>query len=120
MYISGAGTPEAVQVTGGTCRGDNQPGSLEFTAVNHHPAGYVVGSASTGLAKEALIATHNHTQNHFSSGQETVNTGLEEINIYARVSIRISNLTIDFSGAVFNCYADDTCIFCGVIRKTPL
>src|ERR1039457_6562168 len=28
VYISGAGTPEAARVTGGTCKGDNKPGTI--------------------------------------------------------------------------------------------
>jgi hypothetical protein len=46
VYIAGAGTPEAVRVTGGTCKGDGRPGTLEFTTANAHPSGYVVSSAS--------------------------------------------------------------------------
>ncbi len=56
VYISGAGTPEPVLVTGGTCAGDGQAGSLQFTTANAHTAGYSIGSASGGL-QEALVAT---------------------------------------------------------------
>ena len=42
VYISGTGSPEAVRVTGGTCKGDSRPGTLEFTTANSHPSGYVV------------------------------------------------------------------------------
>jgi hypothetical protein len=55
VYISGMGTPEAVLVTGGTCAGNSQPGTLQFTTANAHPAGYTVSSASGGL-QEAIIA----------------------------------------------------------------
>ena len=34
VYIAGTGTPEAVRVTGGTCKGDSHPGTLDFTTVN--------------------------------------------------------------------------------------
>jgi len=36
-----------------------------------------------------------------------------ELNAYARITIRASNQTIDFSGSIINCYMDDTCIFVG-------
>jgi len=39
VYISGTGNPEAVRVTGGTCRGDYRPGTLEFTTASSHPSG---------------------------------------------------------------------------------
>jgi hypothetical protein len=55
VYISGTGTAEAALVTGGSCAGNGQTGSLQFTTINSHPAGYSVGSASGGL-QEALIA----------------------------------------------------------------
>src|SRR5207245_295 len=44
VYITGAGTPEAAKVTGGTCKGDNQAGMLQFTTQNPHSAGYTIGS----------------------------------------------------------------------------
>ena len=54
VYVAGSGTPEAVLVTGGTCNGDGQSGTLQFVTENAHPAGYTVSSASSGL-QEALI-----------------------------------------------------------------
>ncbi len=55
VYIAGAGTSEAVKVTGGTCNGDGQAGTLQFSTANPHGAGYTISSASSGL-QEALIA----------------------------------------------------------------
>lgn len=114
VYISGTGTAEAVRVTGGTCKGDNQSGTLQFTTQSPHPAGYTVGSASTGL-QEASIAARYVYQNPPSRGASggMVIVPPVEFNIYARVSIRATNQTVDFSGSTFNCYADDTCIFVG-------
>ena len=114
VYLSGKGSPEAVKVTGGTCRGDNQPGTLEFTTQNPHPAGYTVGSASTGLQEASITARYPY-QNPPSRGGSggTVIVPPAEFNLYARVSIRAINQTVDFSGSTFNCYTDDTCIFVG-------
>jgi hypothetical protein len=33
--------------------------------------------------------------------------------MYARVSIRASNITVDFSGSIIECWMNDTCIFAG-------
>ena len=101
-------------MTGGTCKADNQPGTLQFTTQNPHSAGYAVGSASTGL-QEASIAARYFYQNppsHSPSGGAVIVPPVE-FNIHARVSIRATNQTVDFSGSTFNCYADDTCIFVG-------
>ena len=61
VYISGAGTPEPVRVTGGTCKGDGHPGTLEFTTVHAHPSGYVVGSASSGIQEASIAARFTPT-----------------------------------------------------------
>ena len=37
----------------------------------------------------------------------------KELKAFARVSIRASNLTVDFSGSILECWMDDTCIFVG-------
>jgi hypothetical protein len=113
VYIAGTGTPEAVKVTGGTCNGDGQPGTLQFTTVNAHAAGYTLSSASNGL-QEALIASRFSPTNPAGSSQAgKVIAPPGEFRAYARVSIRSSNITVDFSGSIVECYMSDTCIFAG-------
>jgi hypothetical protein len=68
VYVSGTGTAEAVKVTGGTCNGDGQPGTLQFTTANAHSAGYAVGSASGGL-QETLITARFVPTNPSGSSQ---------------------------------------------------
>jgi len=113
VYIAGTGTPEAVLVTGGTCAGNGSPGTLQFTTANTHPAGYTVASASGGL-QEALIAARfvpTNPPGSSQSGKVIVPPG--ELTAYARVSIRASNITVDFSGSIVDCAMLDTCIFAG-------
>ncbi len=113
VYISGTGAAEAVLVTGGTCAGNGQGGTLQFTTANPHPAGYTLGSASGGL-QEALIAarfTPSNPAGSSQSGKVIVPPG--ELKAYARVSIRASNITVDFSGSIVECWMNDTCIFLG-------
>jgi hypothetical protein len=107
VYISGTGTPEAVQVTGGTCQGDGKPGTLQFVAASAHPAGYSVSSASSGLEESLIAAAHSPTQ----SGSIVVPPG--EYAAYAQITIRVSNVTIDFSGSTIDCYMSASCIFLG-------
>lgn len=118
IYIFGTGTAEAVLVTGGTCAGNGQPGTLQFTSGNGHPAGYSVGSASGGL-QEALIAarfTPSNPTGTSQSGKVIVPPG--ELKAYARVSIRASNITVDFSGSIVECWMADTCIFVGDVSNS--
>jgi hypothetical protein len=113
IYISGTGTAEAVLVTGGTCAGNGQAGTLQFTTVNAHAAGYTVGSASGGL-QESLIAariTPTNPTGTPQAGKVIVPPG--EFKAFARVSIRASNMTVDFSGSIVECWMNDSCIFVG-------
>ena len=113
VYVAGTGTAEAVLVMGGTCAGDGAPGTLQFTTVNAHAAGYTVGSASGGL-QEAVIAarfTPTNPTGVSQSGKVIVPPG--EYRLFARVSIRASNITVDFSGSIVECWMNDTCIFLG-------
>ena len=114
VYITGAGTPEAAKVTGGTCKGDNQAGMLQFTTQNPHSAGYTIGSASTGLQEASIAARYFYRgpPSRAVSGGYVIVPPVE-FDIHARVSIRATNQTVDFSGSTFNCYVDDTCIFVG-------
>src|SRR6266568_3422481 len=113
VYVSGTGTAEAVLVTGGTCTGNGLPGTLQFTTANSHVAGYTVGTASGGL-QEALIAarfTPSNPTGSSQSGKVIVPPG--ELKAFARVSVRASNVTVDFSGSIVECWMNDTCIFAG-------
>lgn len=113
VRISGTGTPEVVRVTGGTCSGDGE-GSLQFTTQHAHPPGYMIGSASNGL-QEATIAAKAQVTNPAGvpqNGKVVVPPGTE-LKIYAPVSIRSSNQTVDFTGSIFECYVADSCIIVG-------
>jgi hypothetical protein len=120
VYISGTGTAEAVKVTGGTCNGDGLPGTLQFTTANGHAAGYLVGSASGGL-QEALVAARfvpTNPTGTSQAGRVIVPPG--EFRAYAKVSVRASNVTVDFSGSIVECYMTDVCIFVGDASSSTL
>jgi hypothetical protein len=114
VYISGTGTPEAVRVTGGTCKGDGRPGTLEFTTTNPHPSGYAMSSASGGIQEATIEARFipSNLKASPQSGKVVIPPG--EYDIFAPISIRASNQTIDFAGSLLNCYTpNDPCIFVG-------
>jgi len=114
VYISGTGTPEALRVTGGSCKGDGHPGTLEFTTLNSHPAGYVVSSASSGVQEASIAAriTPTNPTGVPQSGRVVIPPG--EYDVFAPISIRASGQTVDFAGSILNCYTpNDACVFVG-------
>ena len=114
VYISATGTPEGVKVTGGTCKGDGHAGTLEFTTLNSHPAGYVVSSASGGIQEASIAARFSPTYPTGSSQSGRVVIPPGEYEIFAPISIRASGQTIDFGGSILNCYTpNDACLFLG-------
>lgn len=113
VYVAGVGTPEAVLVTGGTCAGDGVAGTLQFTTVNSHGAGYTVSAASAGIQEASIAARFvpSNPAGTAQSGRVIVPPG--EHNAYAPISIRSDNQTVDFSGSIVNCYVNDSCIVVG-------
>lgn len=113
VYISG-NAPEAVRVTGGTCKGDGRPGTLEFTTANSHPPGFAIGSASSGVQEASIAArfTPTNPTGTSQSGRVVIPPG--EYDVFAPVSIQASGQTVDFAGAILNCYTrNDACLFVG-------
>jgi hypothetical protein len=104
---------EPAKVTGGTCAGDGRPGTLQFMSHGAHAGGETLSSASSGL-QEALIAARYVPTNPTGAPQSgTVVVPPRELKAFARVSVRSSNLTVDFSGSILECWMNDTCIFVG-------
>jgi hypothetical protein len=86
---------------------------LQFTTLNAHPAGYTIASASGGLQEALIVARFNPTNptGPPQSGKVIVPPG--ELQAYARVSVRASDVTVDFSGSIVSCNMNDTCIYAG-------
>src|SRR6478752_6159414 len=104
---------EPAKVTGGTCAGDGRPGTLQFAGKRAHVAGDTLSSASGGL-QEAIIAARYAPTNPPGTPQSgMVVVPPKELKAFARISIRSSNLTVDFSGSIVECWMDDACIFVG-------
>ena len=104
---------EPAKVTGGSCAGDGRPGTLQFVSHGAYGPGETISSASGGV-QEALIAARFVPSNPTGtpqSGKVVVPPG--EYKPFARISIRASNITVDFSGSIVECWMNDTCIFVG-------
>jgi hypothetical protein len=110
LYISGAGTPEAVLITGGDCVGGMSKGTVTFSAAYPHPATYQIGSATAGVqeAFNDAITPKSDSQN---SRSVLITPG--DYLFHARLSIRASSVNVSVSGATITCAMQDTCIFLG-------
>jgi hypothetical protein len=118
LLIDGPGSKRAadaepVKVTGGTCAGDGQPGTLEFATAKAHAAGCTISSTSSGLQEAVIAARFAPTNPPGTSQSGNVSVPPGEYKAFARVSIRASNITVDFSGSIIECWMDDVCIFAG-------
>jgi hypothetical protein len=115
VYIAGAGIPEAVWVTGGTCAGDGNPGTLKFTTTHAHPAGYTIGSATAGIQEASIAARVDNVgakNNHYYQGGY-VRVGPGQFQFYAPLTILANDQTVDFSGSSVVCNFDADCINVG-------
>ena len=113
IYVGTTGTAEAARVKDGTCRGDGKPGTLKLTTAYPHTAGYSIGTASGGI-QEAIVDARivpSKPTGFAQSGKVVVSPG--EVKAHARISIRSSNITVDFTSSILECYMEDTCIFIG-------
>lgn len=115
VYIAGTGRPEAVKVSGGSCKGDDQPGTLQFTTALAHGAGYTLSSASSGLQEASIAAGWRNSVAPYSTSGGKVIAPPGEFRIYAPVSFLTSAQTVDFSGSMFECWvAEDACLKVGL------
>ena len=115
VYISGTGTSEAVKVTGGTCAGNGNSGTLQFTTVNAHPAGYTLSSATAGIQESSIAAKvdilSGNNYHYYRDGYVRVPPGIHQL--YAPLDFVANEQTIDFSGAIVKCNFDADCIVVG-------
>ncbi|PYX28951.1 MAG: hypothetical protein DMG80_15540 [Acidobacteria bacterium] len=113
VYVSGTGTAEAVKVTGGTCVGDGNSGTLQFTTVNGHATGYTITSASAGIA-EASIASRYRPKGtgSLTGGWIVAPTG--DISIFGQLTLKSIGQTVQFNGGTQACFSATTpCVFVG-------
>jgi hypothetical protein len=108
LYISGTGSPEAVLITGGSCKSGAASGTVQLNAANAHPPGYTLGSATNGLQESLVEAIGSNLQ---SPRNVVIDPG--NYILHARLSIRMSNVTITASGASLTCAVQDTCVMVG-------
>jgi len=56
LEIANVGTPEAVQITGGTCTSGASSGTISFTPANNHAAGWTIGTQDGGVDEAIQLA----------------------------------------------------------------
>ncbi len=115
VYIKGAETAEAALVTGGSCTGDGNSGTLEFSTGRPHPAGSTIGSATGGIQEASIAARVNNVagkdHHYFQGGYVRVGPG--QFQLYAPLTILTNHQTVDFSGSTVVCNFDADCINVG-------
>lgn len=109
VYVATQGTPEAVAITGGTCTTGAASGTIIFTAVNTHSAGYTVQSASGGLQEAINDAGTPNSKVVVSP----IGANANELNVYATVYADKNKLLISGYGGMLGCYTRDRCLFLG-------
>lgn len=117
IHIGNVGTPEDVKVTGGTCNGDGNPGTLQFTSINTHGTGYTLSSSTTGIQEASVSASATYLSGGGGTfpykqmgGVVVVPVGIW--NLTAPLTFLANYQTIVFNGAV-RCSFDDDCIRVG-------
>jgi hypothetical protein len=115
IYIAGTGSSEAVPVTGGTCAGDGNPGTLIFSTVNPHHAGYTISSASSGIQEASVAARIPHMggNNQVYRQGGYVRVGPGQFELHAPLTLMTNHQTIDFTGSSVVCDFDADCIQVG-------
>lgn len=113
IHIGTVGTPEDVVLTATTCtQNGGANGTVTFTAVNVHGAGFSLSSSSTGM-QEAINAAGfipaGYTTQKF--GRVIVPPG--QYTWTAKVVEPYSQLVLDFSGALITCNMSDDCLYIG-------
>lgn len=114
VHIGTVGTPEDALITGGSCVSGVATGTINITTVNAHAAGYTIGSSSQGW-QEASNAARFIPTNPTAPAQGGVVTATagKEYAWSARVTVRASFQTLDFSGSIIDCNMNDTCLYVG-------
>jgi len=121
VYISGAGTAEAVAVTGGSCTPGASSGTITVKTAYAHAAGYTVGSASTGIQEAWNDAWTNdipHDATNTAAPYVKL-TADSNYRVYASVYLRGKGGILDGAGAFIACSTRDRCIFVGTTQPGP-
>jgi hypothetical protein len=109
VYIATQGTPEAVNVTGGTCTSGAASGTLTFTTLNVHAAGYTVASASSGIYEALRDATPSNNNNVRLILQPTNPPASVYYSVYAPITILGGVIEIEGGGTTIDCEATRAC-----------
>ena len=118
VYLSAQGTPEPAMVTGGTCVEGAASGTIVFTPLNSHPAGYKISSASSGIQEAINDACGLPTGGNAGNPNARVvlpATGSlgNAIPVYGTIYAHCSRALIEGNGALLACSTRDRCMVLG-------
>lgn len=125
VYISTVGTPEAVQMTGGgSCTPGSASGTITFTPLYSHGAGYTIGSASSGI-QEAITDACGVPINSGGNGDPNCHVVLpptgataSAISVHGSIYVHCSGCLLEGDGTLLNCSTRDRCMVLGDLVST--
>lgn len=118
LLLDSAGTPEVVQISALSCTAGASSGTITFTAVGAHSAGYDIGSATYGLREASIWARQTMTNPTATSAAGVVivpPSGV--VPIAGTFYLQANQQTIDLTGSVLGCSVAP-CMFVGDSNST--
>jgi hypothetical protein len=110
VYVAGTGTAETALVTGGTCTPGAASGTIAVTTAGSHPAGYTVGSSTSGI-QEAL-----NDAGGLGAGVVIPPTGANanSLPVYSTIYVQSNRSSLRGEGkATLLCKTRSVCMFIG-------
>ena len=113
VRIATTGTPEDVQITGGTCVSGAASGTITVTTTQTHSAGYTVASSTQGWQEASNDARLTPTNPTGSIQYGVVIGSPGEYTWTATMYVRAAFQSLDFSGTIIQCQMSAPCLFLG-------
>ncbi len=113
VFIFGAGSSEAVPVTGGTCRSGGATGTIIVTTKYIHAPGFRVGSASGGNQEAINVASASmpaHPAPQVVIQEVPAGSNTANYNIHWPVFFKASRATLNGEGAEWQCFTRSACL----------
>ncbi len=126
VLISGGGNSEAVSVVAGAggCTSGAASGTITFTPVFPYAAGYMIGSASSGI-QETLNAgcgvdpiSYKNSQCNVTIPANGPNESITTYNVYGTIYLHSNQSVLNGYGTSLNCLGRGACLQIGDL-KTP-
>jgi hypothetical protein len=126
VYLSGGGNSEAVNVVtaAGGCTSGASSGTITFTPIYSYPAGYTIGSASSGI-QEALNMGCGVNATLYKNSQCNVTipangpfNSINTYNVFGTIYLHSNQSVLAGYGTSLNCVGRGACLQVGDLHST--